>query len=911
MADTVRQVAQRLSLRSPQRESLEILEKISKAVGFDPKEETAKKLERAAGLDFRAFREFERGFPTFAFALATGVGKTRLMGAAISYLFMEHGIKDYLVLAPNLTIYNKLIEDFSNVSSLKYVFTGIGEFVHSPPKIITGDNYANVNTVRTTSASSSGQYGLFANEVFINIFNIAKINAETKGGAAPRIKRLSEYLGESYFEYLCNIDKLVLLMDEAHQYRAERGMAVINELNPIMGLEFTATAKVKQGNNFIPFKNIVYDYALGQAMRDGFVKEPAVATRRNLSQDELKKLKPEELDQLKLEDAIRVHENTKTHLLRYAKDNRLPVVKPFILVIAQDTEHAGELAQFVRSDKFFDGKYADKVITVHSNQKGEEKEENVEQLLSLERHENPIEIVIHVNMLKEGWDVKNLYTIVPLRAFATSILTEQTLGRGLRLPYGARTGDPEVDQLTVIAHEHFDAIIKEAQKEGSIVYKQTIIDIDNPAFSAKQEVVTVKNMIEEKLAQEESKAETITDEEARNQAAIELKVKRLVLDQLKGDSTQSFSLNPSDVGAKDTQAHIQEIVQGVLPHYGGSASSEEVVKKVTKAIIKDFLPELIKASISIPWIMVQPKHGAVQAGFKDFSLKTTGLPKFHPIHDEIQIKTLRDQKDSYIGVINSAGVKDTNENRIVARLIDHEEVDYEAHGDLLYKLAGEMLGYLHTYVKESKDVDNVVETQSAQIAEQIWQQMKDQFYCETTEYEEPVVKPFVKIESHNYSKMNDVEPTNFKATVSSSAELRRTLFTGFKKSCHAAYKFDSIPEFNFAKVLEADGERDVLKWLRPAPRQFHLHWNLQGSSYEPDFVVESKDGIWIVEVKAKNELEAEDTQEKKRAALQYCLHASEYNLKHGGKRWGYLLVPDDEIQLNRDFPFYMRTYSQG
>ncbi len=87
------------------------------------------------------------------------------------------------------------------------------------------------------------------------------------------------------------------------------------------------------------------------------------------------------------------------------------------------------------------------------------------------------EIVIHVNKLKEGWDVTNLYTIVPLRASASEILTEQTLGRGLRLPFGRRVskgGDDEfaaVDRLTVIAHERFDDIIAKAQEPGSIVMK--------------------------------------------------------------------------------------------------------------------------------------------------------------------------------------------------------------------------------------------------------------------------------------------------------------------------------------------------------------------------------------------------------------------------------------------------------
>jgi type III restriction enzyme len=78
-------------------------------------------------------------------------------------------------------------------------------------------------------------------------------------------------------------------------------------------------------------------------------------------------------------------------------------------VTNKDTEHANALVKTIESDDFFDGAYKGKVITVHSQTKGEEKDEVVEQLLTVEDPANPVEIVVHVNMLKEGWDVTNLY----------------------------------------------------------------------------------------------------------------------------------------------------------------------------------------------------------------------------------------------------------------------------------------------------------------------------------------------------------------------------------------------------------------------------------------------------------------------------------------------------------------------
>src|SRR5687768_18080187 len=93
----------------------------------------------------------------------------------------------------------------------------------------------------------------------------------------------------------------------------------------------------------------------------------------------------------------------------------------------------------------------------------------VQRLLAVESPDEPTEIVIHVNMLKEGWDVTNLYTIVPLRSANSKTLIEQSIGRGLRLPFGQRTGVAAIDRLTIIAHDKFKAIIDEASNPNSII----------------------------------------------------------------------------------------------------------------------------------------------------------------------------------------------------------------------------------------------------------------------------------------------------------------------------------------------------------------------------------------------------------------------------------------------------------
>ena len=199
----VRSISGRLSLREPQVESLQ---KLAAAIDTVPslRDHNARSPEELAAMiealkaQFDKLSDFERDFPSFCFALATGVGKTRLMGAFISYLHAAYGYKHFFVLAPNLTIYNKLISDFTP-NTPKYVFKGIAEFAVTPPEVITGDNYEQ----RGTKSLLGG--------IEINIFNISKINSEVRGGKSPRIKRLSEYLGQSYFEYLAGLPELVCL----------------------------------------------------------------------------------------------------------------------------------------------------------------------------------------------------------------------------------------------------------------------------------------------------------------------------------------------------------------------------------------------------------------------------------------------------------------------------------------------------------------------------------------------------------------------------------------------------------------------------------------------------------------------------------------------------------------------------
>ncbi len=141
----------------------------------------------------------------------------------------------------------------------------------------------------------------------------------------------------------------------------------------------------------------------------------------------------------------------------------------------------------------------------------------IERLLKVEATSEPTEIVIHVNMLKEGWDVTNLYTIVPLRAANARILIEQSIGRGLRLPYGKRTGNMAVDRLNIVAHDKFQEIIDEANRPGSAIRLQAVV-IDGDELARKTVTVVSQSQLANKLGLQPTNVTSSTTVAGGNEA---------------------------------------------------------------------------------------------------------------------------------------------------------------------------------------------------------------------------------------------------------------------------------------------------------------------------------------------------------------------------------------------------------
>ena len=871
-----------MSLRKPQEQSLKILEEIVNSVSL----RKGMNLKAALGAVHAMYpicSDFERDFMSLTFALATGVGKTRLMGAFIAYLYTKHGIKNFFVVAPNTTTYEKLKRDLNDTNSPKYVFKGLGCF-STPPQIITDDEYKE----KTIS--------LYESDIRVFIYNIDKFNKES-----ANMKRLNEMIGDSFYDYLSNLPDLVLIMDESHHYRAEKGAQALNDLKPLLGLELTATPLVTKGSKQVPFKNVVFEYPLSKAIEDGYTRTPFAVTRSDI---DFYNFGDEQLDKLMLLDGISCHEKAKRQLELYAVNNSTPEqpvrkVKPFMLVVCKDTTHATWVKSYICSEEFREGAYRDKTIVVHSKQKGAESDFNTRLLLDVEKPDNPVEIVIHVNMLKEGWDVNNLYTIVPLRTAASKILREQMVGRGLRLPYGERTGDKDVDAVMLTAHDKFADIIAEAQKGDSI-------------FKAGN-VIKAEEIVPEQVTYTQLTIEVEADkalETAYQQTGIQ-----------KTDTADALLQKATELITEAVTAHIQTSPE----HTVTPAQAQQIVAEVSEKVSEDRdLGDVFREN-EMPiaaWMLHQTTetHRAAQAKFipiprikvtdagveeyvfVDFDLDMSEFTHA-PIKNELLIQNLEDMQDRRRIKGDAIDFEGYNPKKVILeQLRAKPEIDYEKCSNLLFKLITQLCD--HYVVRYGiNGMQNIVMMHKRDIGNKIYKQMMQHFYCENGFLQEEVVG------TRNY---NLQQSYHYKVEVGLfddfTEDIRSVLFTGIKRGVFSTAKFDSKEgELTLARVLETDA--DVQNWLRPHPKEFNITYN-HGRNYEPDFVVETESTIYLVEVKGEDKLKDPDVIAKKKRGIQYCEVASRWGKANGYKEWRYLFIPSKQVMPNSSFMLLAKRFQE-
>lgn len=359
--------------------------------------------------------------------LATGVGKTFIAGGLLDYLW-ESGTRNVVIITPGSTIQRKTIDNLT---------PGHPKFLRGlrcNPTVITLDDLERGSVAQALEDESKFKVFVFTVQ--------SLLRPDTKD--ARRAHRSHETLGVALYEHLQNATDLVVIADEHHVYysgNAKKFRSAIDDLKPTALIGLTATPDKSTESK------IVYRYPLAEAIADGYVKIPVLVAR----QDGVKDLRTQMGDGLALLDA------KAAAVEAYCKQTKKATVQPVMFVVAQTIDEANEIRDMlVGPDMLADEK---KVLVVTS----EEPESTLAQLDRLEDPSSPVRAVVSVSMLKEGWDVKNIYVIAAVRAMESQLLTEQILGRGLRLPFGQRTGVAMLDTVEVLSHHSFADLLKSAK----------------------------------------------------------------------------------------------------------------------------------------------------------------------------------------------------------------------------------------------------------------------------------------------------------------------------------------------------------------------------------------------------------------------------------------------------------------
>lgn len=394
-------------------------------------------------------------------------------------------------------------------------------------------------------------------------------------------------------------------MDEAHRYYAPASMKTINYLKPVLGLEFTATPKTTS--------NVIYAYDLARGAVEGYLKIPVVMGRSNMAG-----YNQYDIEEMKIRDGLTLHEHRKAMLREYCSKNALDYVKPIVLVACKDTEHAKRIRALIDSDDFQGGKYKGKVIEIHSKQTGEESEENIRRLLSIESTSNLVEIVLHVYKLKEGWDVNNLFTIIPLNAAKSDILAMQTIGRGLRLPFGEQTGNEDLDSLDIVAHDHYRELVDEIKSSDIFRYRDLDKNVPEPT-----KIIDVSSSVDDgqlSLFDSAISASGVKSFAEVSNPKTQLEIYQEYLKTFsvhrsseKTDDSLQMSLFDSNPDSSSNQAESVKSnqPQTVIKSGRQPMGKEEFIKAVTEYSVK---------SLSVPKILVQTTS---EVKFNKFEVKRT------------------------------------------------------------------------------------------------------------------------------------------------------------------------------------------------------------------------------------------------------------------------------------------------
>lgn len=794
--DAVAEIAARLDLRDPNCEALQTL-----------------------AAEVSQYFDIDAQLPPFEAVIdsATGVGKTYILVSALELFAAAYGTRDFVIVTPGRTILEKTRDNFTpgHAKSL------LGPMSFSPV-VITSDNFA---TPAMRSAMDDDSV------VKVYLFTVQSL-LKPESKTARKTHQFQEGLGIEFYAHLQQIKNLVIFADEHHCYYGPQFSKAVRDLDPWVLVGLTATPDKKT-----PEKQIIFRYPLAAAIADKLVKTPVIVGRRDDRTDAL----------TKLTDGVTLLHAKSDALATYAAAHDVKPVNPVMLVVAKTIEDADEYGTILRSSEFFGGAYADAALVVHSNAP----DDALKDLAKVEEPDSPVRVIISVGMLKEGWDVRNVYVVASMRSSVSEILTEQTLGRGMRLPFGAYTGVEILDTLEVVAHERYEDLLKKAG-----VLNQAFIDYRTRAalrVNAKGQQVVVTETVEAGVVPVlPTDGQPQTELADSSGAAI-----RSVQDRTSQVSATAARMKQEISRRPDAPAIMIPLLRMTTVQSNFSLADitdDDNFRKLGSALAANPDGELNRTLVSAR-VVTGPdgiKHTElIRSEAADHIRSSPSLFSFGELRND-----LTDM------VLASPAVPARKEER--AALQPLLDAFFEGLGSQAEEVLSANL-----------------ERAGARLIRLVGDEQR-RFMAK------PSYQEVVKVEEFKPTRMTDKAVTADRL----GPFLKSLAYEGWQRSLFAVEWFDSAPERTVANMIDAD--TGVTCWVRLHIGELPILWTSGGQQYNPDFIVIEGEGThWVVEVKMDKEMTAEDVLGKRDAAKRWANHVSAN--ESVAATWRYLLVSEWDV----------------
>ncbi len=809
--DRIEAIASALDLRRPNKEALE-------------------------SIAWMAWHHFASGRPApFEGVVdsATGVGKTYIMAAALDY-FAGDGIRNFAIVCPGRTILKKTVEQFT-AGTQRTLVAGMDV----EPVVVTAENF---DTAAMRALMDDDD------EVKLYVFTVQSLVRPTSK-VGKRTHKFQEGLGSAFYERLQHADDLVVFADEAHTYWGRAFSEAVADLHPRVQLGLTATPHPRT-----PEGQIIYRYPLAQSIADRLVKTPVLVGRKDDLSDPATKLL----------DGIALLELKERTIRRYCERTGKPPVSPLMLVVAQSIDEAQELEAIVRDPSFAEGRYAERVLTVHSDAA----DDALEALEVVGAAESPYRIVISVGMLKEGWDNKSVYVLASMRASVSTILTEQTLGRGLRLPFGEYTGIEILDTLEVLGHERYEELLKKAGvlNEEFLDYRTRLVLREDAQgrlvpVVQKEEVGSDIAVSEDGALRQANGGDGDPGGEAVVPGGRSVPPGSPIITSVE-DHTQKAEEQLAQLQQELHPKHEVEVPRLRMTRVSVKFSLADITnttafRQLGERISADPVGELRRVTISAR--TTKGPDGI-------YRTRMVTAPAVDRVESPGALLPLEDARSRLTQAVLAAPVVPARpkERKALARLVDaflaglgdKAEVVLSAYMDRA------VAGFISLLTSEQRR------------------------FTAKPEYDEVVeLFPLAPV---RFSK-RETDPDRM-------GKHKRGAAYEYAKSLYAQDWFDSGTERDVANLL--DNGNDIEWWVRLQQGDLPILW-ASGREYHPDFIAHDESGVyWVIEVKSDKELPSEEVQAKRQAAKRWANHVSAD--EKVGADWRYLLVSETHVASAKD-----------